>query len=137
QFLGLFDSLAFLADYELIVPLEEKRGEPGVIAAKIVCMGDQRDFVACDCHVEIPDNLRPDVILQESPLLLEPAGRRALMVLYPLCLFDVEPRDELYNYLQSFWRSDYPYALTFGPNQPEVAPLQIRRGEDAARDHVL
>jgi hypothetical protein len=138
QFNDLLTGLQFLANFELIVPSRTARGDPGTIEQKVVCMGDRQTFPVQDCRVEIPQALRAEVVLEESPLLLDATGQRVLMALYPLYLFDIYLReDELYNYLDSTWRCDRPYSVTFGPHQPAVPPLQIRRGEDPGRDHVL
>jgi hypothetical protein len=136
QFRNLFPALAFLGRYELMVPLALARGNPGLVVEKMMFMGDGRDFLARTCRVELPAELREEVVPEESPLLLEPGGRYALLVLYPLWLFDIEPCDELYGYLESDWRRDRAYAVTFGANQPKVQALTIR-SDDAAREHIL
>jgi hypothetical protein len=132
----LLGELKFLADYQLAVPLKAARGDPGTVTAKLVCMGD-RPFIAVECRLEVPGALRGDVVLEESPVLLDRLGKRVLMVLYPFVLFDVEPLDELYSFLQSSWRSGVLYRLNFGPSRPQVAPLTIVSGESPARDQVL
>ena len=138
QLMQMIDAIAFLADFELAVPLETVRGAPKTIAARLVCMGDRREFpVDNKCRIEIPEELLTSVILEESPLLLNASGEKVLMVLHPLCLFDFEPVQEIYNYLQSNWRSNRVYSITFGANQPEVPSLTFRYGESPARDQLL
>src|SRR5262249_31079987 len=131
QLLALLPPLRFLADYQLMVPLELAAGDRGTITAKVVCMGPYRDFVAEDCSVGIPEALRDEVVEGVSPLLLDLTQRRVLLALYPLALFDNGPPcEELYNYRQSTWQGRRPHSLRFGPNQPGLEVLHIRRGED-------
>jgi hypothetical protein len=135
EFRRVLAGLRFLADYPLVIPTERDPGDPHAVTGMVVCMGHPRDFRFEEARVEVPDECRADVTPPVSPVLPDRAGRRVLLVLYPLQLFEIGLGEELYNYLHSTWSEGRPTGLTFEPNQPQRSPLEIRAHEE--REYVL
>lgn len=134
---GLLPDLAFLANHWLIVPLTVDPAEPRTITELVVCMGHS-DFVREALRIEIPEDLGP-APPKFAPLLLDEAGRRVLLPLFPLHLFEVGLRSDredcLYSYVEADWKESRPQQLHFAPNQPNQEELKIEpHGE---RDFVF